>query len=154
MFNSSIGKTGKKLQQQTNMKGDKTMKNRILGIIAIALLLSTNACKPVNKGHFAKDIPVCIKQKIEEDCTVVLVEEYYISMYSLDEYCNVAKRIYIFTHDMVSFLRLDGYDENCNHFFIGNDLDPVFGVAEFLPDGSVKYNKKEYSLSRIVFKQK
>ena len=131
------------------------MKKIMLILSAAVLLLCLINCssEEKNKGRFAKNIPICIKQKIEKD----------YSVWRADEYCSAddTPKIYIFLDHPSVTLNMMGYDENCNFFLIEagentwNPLNPdCFVWGYLLSDGTIEYKEDIYHFKRTVFTQK
>jgi len=133
------------------------MKKIMLFLSAAVLLLCATTCdsEEKNKGRFAKNIPVCIKERIKDDGWIVRA----------DEYCSTddAKKIYNFVHCPFPFLdtMMFWYDENCNFFLVQSEEYPVrvFNPDDWvwgflLPDKTIEYKEDIYHFKRIVFTQK
>jgi len=131
------------------------MKKIMLILSAAVLLLCTTTCNSdeKNKGAFAKNIPKCLKQKIENSNWI----------WRADEYCSThdTRKIYIYYYHPSETLTMMGYDEYCNFFMVEpeegtpNPNDPNGFVWGFLlSDGTIEYEEDIYHFKRIVFTQK
>ena len=126
------------------------MKRITLLLSAAILLLCTTTCNSEeNKGRFAKNIPVCVKERIRENKEVCCV----------DEYCNIGdiKKIYIFfDHFTLPYITM-GFNEDCKFFFIKQEGSPWIALNPegfVLPDETIEYKEDIYHFKRTVFKQK
>ena len=120
------------------------MKKMMLILSAALLLLCLTNCNS-EKNRFAENIPICIKQKVNDQIV------------RIDEYCSTddTKRIYVFFHEPTLPYSGVVYDEDCNFFLIKwGPCNPLNPGGFMLSDGTIEYKDDIYHFKRTVFKQK
>jgi len=118
-----------------------------LGVTILLLCVTNCSSEETKKGRFAKEVPTCIQQKVNEQIV------------RIDEYCSTddTKRIYVvFDHFTLPYIST-GYDENCRLFFIKQEGSPWVALNPegfVLPDETIEYQEDIYCFKRTVFTQK